>query len=64
MSEHTSPSGGGSTRNTIATVLTRFAHASTPFISTFLLIHLSAPIMATLGGSELSSKVMVCARFS
>ncbi|KAF7799702.1 hypothetical protein EIP86_010944 [Pleurotus ostreatoroseus] len=42
--------------------LTRIAHTSAPFISTFLLIHLSAPIMANLGGGELASQVMILGR--
>lgn len=35
------------------------SHLPTPFLSTFLLVHLSAPILANLGGSSLSSQVMV-----
>lgn len=39
--------------------LTKIAHGSTPFITTFLLIHLSAPALANLGGSSLASQTMV-----
>ncbi|KAJ7577538.1 hypothetical protein C8J56DRAFT_869751 [Mycena floridula] len=42
--------------------LTKAAHVSAPFIMTFLLIHLSAPIMANLGGSSLSSQTMLLGR--
>lgn len=41
-------------------ILTNVAHGSAPFITTFLLIHLSAPALANIGGSSLSSQVMVC----
>ena len=39
--------------------LTRLAHGSAPFLSTFMMIHLSAPVFASLGGSSLASQVMV-----
>ena len=39
--------------------LTRIVHGSAPFITTFLLIHLTAPAIASLGGSSLSSQTMV-----
>jgi hypothetical protein len=39
--------------------LTKAIHVSSPFITTFLLIHLSAPVMG-LGGSTLASQTMVC----
>lgn len=45
-------------RRFLATV----AHASAPFISTFVLIHLSAPILANVGGSSLASNVMLLGR--
>ncbi|KAF8839861.1 hypothetical protein BDN67DRAFT_969385 [Paxillus ammoniavirescens] len=48
------------TRST--SILTKFAHGSAPFLSTFLLIHLSAPALATIGGSSLSSNVMLLGR--
>jgi hypothetical protein len=40
-------------------VLTFIAHGTTPFIATFMLIHLTAPATATLGGSSLASQLMV-----
>ena len=45
---------------TVTPYLTNIAQASTPFLSTFILIHLAAPIMANVGGSSLASQVMVC----
>lgn len=56
MSDANKPSGPARSR---LNYLTRIAHTSAPFISTFLLIHLSAPVLANLGGSDLSSQVMV-----
>ncbi|KAI0818673.1 hypothetical protein BC629DRAFT_668471 [Irpex lacteus] len=43
-------------------ILTTLAQGSAPFISTFLLIHLSAPVMANLGGTSLASQVMILGR--
>ncbi|KAF7327421.1 hypothetical protein MKEN_00319900 [Mycena kentingensis (nom. inval.)] len=43
-------------------VLTKVLHGSAPFISTFLLIHLSAPMLANLGGSSLASQTMLLDR--
>ncbi|KAJ7510480.1 hypothetical protein B0H11DRAFT_1190809 [Mycena galericulata] len=43
-------------------VLTNFLHGSAPFISTFLLIHLSAPMLANLGGSSLASQTLLLGR--
>ncbi|KAF8968292.1 hypothetical protein BDZ97DRAFT_1655286 [Flammula alnicola] len=43
-------------------ILTKTAHISAPFITTFLLIHLSAPAIANLGGSSLSSQTMLLGR--
>ena len=40
-------------------VLTKVAHGSAPFITTFALIHLTAPVMANIGGTSLASQVMV-----
>lgn len=40
--------------------LTKLQHISPPFINAFLLVHLSAPLVANVGGSHLSSQVMVC----
>ncbi|KAF8162823.1 hypothetical protein B0H34DRAFT_671967 [Crassisporium funariophilum] len=42
--------------------LTKTAHVSAPFITVFLLIHLSAPALANLGGSSLSSQTMLLGR--
>jgi hypothetical protein len=42
-----------------SSALTVVAHGTTPFITTFLLIHLSAPVAAIGGGSSLASQVMV-----
>ncbi|KAH9842493.1 uncharacterized protein C8Q71DRAFT_853042 [Rhodofomes roseus] len=44
------------------TILTRLSHGSTPFITTFVLIHLTAPALASLGGTTLSSQVMLLGR--
>ncbi|EKM56060.1 uncharacterized protein PHACADRAFT_257106 [Phanerochaete carnosa HHB-10118-sp] len=52
-------SANASPRGTLTDVLTKLVHGSAPFISTFLLIHLSASALASLGGSSLSSQVMV-----
>ncbi|KAJ6466528.1 hypothetical protein C8R47DRAFT_1223962 [Mycena vitilis] len=43
-------------------VLTKLMHGSAPFISTFLLIHLTAPMLANLGGSSLASQTMLLGR--
>lgn len=43
--------------------LTTLAHVPTPFLSAFLAVHLSAPLVANFGGGELSSQVMVCLLF-
>ncbi|KAG9318081.1 hypothetical protein JVU11DRAFT_146 [Chiua virens] len=43
-------------------ILVKLAHASAPFLSTFLVVHLSAPLLANLGGSSLSSNVMLLGR--
>ncbi|TCD67984.1 hypothetical protein EIP91_011653 [Steccherinum ochraceum] len=42
--------------------LTKLAHGTAPFISTFLLIHLSAPVMANVGGTSLASQIMLLGR--
>lgn len=39
--------------------LTNIIQGSAPFITTFLLIHLTAPIIANVGGSSLASQTMV-----
>lgn len=35
------------------------SHGTAPFITTFLLIHLTAPALANVGGSSLASQTMV-----
>ncbi|KAK7688836.1 hypothetical protein QCA50_007525 [Cerrena zonata] len=47
-----------SNRHTLQNYLTRTAHASTPFIATFVIIHLSAPAFANLGSSSLASQIL------
>ncbi|KAF9060706.1 hypothetical protein BDP27DRAFT_1394358 [Rhodocollybia butyracea] len=49
-------------RQRLVRILTKTSHASAPFITTFLLIHLSAPVLANIGGSSLSSQVMLLGR--
>ncbi|KAJ4475626.1 hypothetical protein J3R30DRAFT_576205 [Lentinula aciculospora] len=49
-------------RQRLLLLLTQSSHISAPFITTFLLIHLSAPVMANVGGSSLSSQVMLLGR--
>ena len=48
----------GSKMNALS-VLTAIQRLPTPFISAFLLVHLSAPLIASIGGSSASSQVMV-----
>ncbi|KAF7330252.1 hypothetical protein MVEN_02462600 [Mycena venus] len=43
-------------------VITKLLHGSAPFISTFLLIHLTAPMLANLGGSSLASQTLLLGR--
>ncbi|KAI6140418.1 hypothetical protein BKA82DRAFT_487987 [Pisolithus tinctorius] len=47
---------------TASSILTMLVHGSAPFLSTFLLVHLSAPIAANIGGSGLASSVMLLGR--
>ncbi|KAI0312115.1 hypothetical protein OF83DRAFT_689318 [Amylostereum chailletii] len=49
-------------RVSLTPYLTNIAQASAPFLTTFLMVHLSAPIVANLGGSSLSSQVMLLGR--
>ncbi|KAF8626369.1 hypothetical protein AX15_005019 [Amanita polypyramis BW_CC] len=42
--------------------LTKIAHGCTPFITTFIVVHLASPAVASFGGSALSSKVMLLSR--
>ena len=44
-------------------VLQTLQHLPAPFISTFILIHLSAPVLANAGGSQVASQVMVSKGF-
>jgi len=63
--EEFTPSPGGdspSWRRELASYLTPVSHGSAPFITTFMLIHLTAPVMANLGGTSLSSQVMLLGR--
>lgn len=39
--------------------LTYAQHLPTPFITTFMLIHLAAPALASVGGTDTASQVMV-----
>ncbi|KAH9914474.1 uncharacterized protein B0H18DRAFT_1045155 [Fomitopsis serialis] len=57
-----SPSTPPTWRRAALSVLTRVSHGSTPFITTFVLIHLTAPALASLGGTSLSSQVMLLGR--
>jgi hypothetical protein len=40
-------------------LLTAIQRLPTPFISAFMLVHLSAPLIANMGGSSASSQVLV-----
>ncbi|KAF9464624.1 hypothetical protein BDZ94DRAFT_1216293 [Collybia nuda] len=51
-----------SLRNNLLPYLTKVAYGSTPFITTFVLIHLAAPAAANFGGSALSSQTMLLGR--
>ncbi|KAK1224544.1 hypothetical protein PQX77_012556 [Marasmius sp. AFHP31] len=48
--------------STLTQILTALNHTSAPFISTFALIHLTAPTFANVGGSEMASQVMILGR--
>ncbi|KAJ3996606.1 hypothetical protein F5050DRAFT_75860 [Lentinula boryana] len=49
-------------RQRLLSLLSQSSHVSAPFISTFLLIHLCAPVVANVGRSSLSSQVMLLGR--
>lgn len=49
-------------RERLVSCLTTVSHVSAPFITTFALIHLSAPAMGSAGGGSLSSQVMLLGR--
>ncbi|THU81976.1 hypothetical protein K435DRAFT_844542, partial [Dendrothele bispora CBS 962.96] len=53
---------GRSLRQRLLPYLTKASHISAPFISTFLLVHLTAPAIANVGGSGLSSMTMILGR--
>ncbi|QRW27223.1 hypothetical protein RhiXN_01818 [Rhizoctonia solani] len=42
--------------------LTYAQHLPTPFITTFMLIHLSAPALASIGGTDVANQVMLLGR--
>ncbi|KAH9023840.1 hypothetical protein EDB85DRAFT_1870453 [Lactarius pseudohatsudake] len=56
------PNAGAPWRTRASSVLTALSHGSAPFITTFLLIHLTAPAAANFGGSALSSQTMLLGR--
>ncbi|KAH9022607.1 hypothetical protein EDB84DRAFT_1274516 [Lactarius hengduanensis] len=56
------PNAGAPWRTRASSVLTALSHGSAPFITTFLLIHLTAPAAANIGGSALSSQTMLLGR--
>jgi len=49
-------------RNRASSILTVFAHGTAPFITTFLFVHLTAPVIANIGGSSDASRTMVFGR--
>ncbi|KAF9654052.1 hypothetical protein BDM02DRAFT_3152936 [Thelephora ganbajun] len=49
-------------RKRLISYLTTISHMSAPFITAFVLIHLSAPAMGAVGGGSLSSQVMLLGR--
>ncbi|CAK5268818.1 unnamed protein product [Mycena citricolor] len=55
------PSDGGFRKHALP-VITKCIHGSAPFLTTFLLIHLSAPLLANLGGSSLASQTLLLGR--
>ncbi|KAH7890068.1 hypothetical protein F5I97DRAFT_1802665 [Phlebopus sp. FC_14] len=46
----------------LSPILTKLAHASAPFLSIFLVVHLSAPVVAGIAGSGVGSSVMLLGR--
>lgn len=50
------------TRKTVLNVLTTVSHVTSPFISVFLLVHLAAPVLANVGGTNLASQTMILGR--
>ncbi|KAJ3570118.1 hypothetical protein NP233_g4615 [Leucocoprinus birnbaumii] len=57
-----SPGNGSTTRKNVLKVLTVASHITSPFISTFLLVHLAAPVLANVGGTSLASQTMILGR--
>jgi hypothetical protein len=53
-----------SVRQTALPYLTNISHVSAPFITTFLLVHLTPPVLANFGGSSLASQTLVHFKFS
>ncbi|KAL1695827.1 hypothetical protein GGG16DRAFT_44601 [Schizophyllum commune] len=61
--DNSAPSASPSTApSTSVKYLTRVIHVTSPFIATFLLVHLAAPISANFGGSLAASNVMLLGR--
>ncbi|KAI9433893.1 hypothetical protein H4582DRAFT_1983184 [Lactarius indigo] len=56
------PNASAPWRTRASSVLTALSHGSAPFITTFLLVHLTAPAAANIGGSALSSQTMLLGR--
>ncbi|KAI0258613.1 hypothetical protein BC834DRAFT_910723, partial [Gloeopeniophorella convolvens] len=56
------PNAAPGSRTRASSALATLAHGSAPSITTFLLIHLSAPAVANLGGACLSSQTMTASR--
>ncbi|KAJ7760730.1 hypothetical protein DFH07DRAFT_771804 [Mycena maculata] len=51
-----------SLRQNVLPAFTKLMHGSAPFITTFMLIHLTAPMLANLGGSSLASQTLLLGR--
>ncbi|PCH38574.1 hypothetical protein WOLCODRAFT_136346 [Wolfiporia cocos MD-104 SS10] len=49
-------------RRIAVAVLTTLSHGTAPLITTFVLIHLAAPVLAIVGGSSLASQTMLLGR--
>ncbi|KAI0035023.1 hypothetical protein K488DRAFT_76908 [Vararia minispora EC-137] len=56
------PDTARSWRPVIIPYLTNITQATAPFLTTFVLVHLAAPVMANVGGSSMSSQVMLLGR--
>ena len=64
MAPKTANNGYSTLRRAVIRQATTLAHIPTPFLSAFLAVHLSAPLVANLDGGELSSQVMVSNQLS